>query len=211
MESPYFVIPISITFVIIHHYILVSEKNKLNLMEGDTSHDPFFSRKLLLFSSWLILFINLCFSWRIISLSLKTWNDDHILKKVINFMQLPINPYLLLCGFFLFLIGFAIRIYSIKTLGSFFTFEVGLRKDHKLITTGPYRFIRHPGYFGYICLSLGMYLFLSTLLGLFLNLLVCFIIYRKRIPLEEKILADFFGEEFQNYKNKTKVFIPFIF
>ena len=211
MESPYFIIPISITFVITHHYILISEKNKLNIMEGDTSHDPFFSRNLLLFSSWLILVINLCFSWRIISLSLNIWNDDHILKKIINFMQLPVNPYILLCGIFLFLIGFTIRIYSIKTLGPFFTFEVGLRKNHQLIMTGPYRFIRHPGYLGYICLSLGMYLFLSTLLGLFLNLLVCFIIYRKRIPLEEKILANFFGEDFKSYKDKTKIFIPFIF
>ena len=211
MESPYFVIPLSITFVIVNHYVLISEKNKLKSLEGDISHDPFFNRNLLLFSSWLTLFINLCFSWRIISLSLNTWNHDHILKKIISFMRLPINPYILFCGFFLFIIGFAIRVYSIKTLGHFFTFEVGTRKNHKLIINGPYRFIRHPGYLGYICLSLGMYLFLSTLLGLFLNLFVCFIIYRKRIPLEEKMLADFFGEDFKSYKNKTKMLIPFIF
>ena len=34
------------------------------------------------------------------------------------------------------------------TLGAYFTYQVKIQTDHRLIETGPYRRIRHPGYLG---------------------------------------------------------------
>ena len=44
----------------------------------------------------------------------------------------------------------ALRWLCYKTLGSLFTFEVTLREDHRLVTSGPYAFVRHPSYSGVV-------------------------------------------------------------
>jgi protein-S-isoprenylcysteine O-methyltransferase Ste14 len=47
-------------------------------------------------------------------------------------------------------------------LGKMFTWETSILKDHRLITSGPYRFVRHPAYTGMICLSIGYFWFLNA-------------------------------------------------
>ncbi|KIJ37991.1 hypothetical protein M422DRAFT_231403 [Sphaerobolus stellatus SS14] len=45
-----------------------------------------------------------------------------------------------------------------RTLGRFFTFELSIQKDHRLVTEGPYSFVRHPSYTGTLLLALGLFL-----------------------------------------------------
>jgi len=61
----------------------------------------------------------------------------------------------------LVLFGSLYRLSAFHTLGSMYTFEMSLMKEHHLVTRGPYRFVRHPGYTGYIFLGSGyiMYFF----------------------------------------------------
>jgi protein-S-isoprenylcysteine O-methyltransferase Ste14 len=51
--------------------------------------------------------------------------------------------------------GGILRVQSFQTLGPYFTFEQCIRKDHKLVTHGPYAVIRHPGYSGLLMCILG--------------------------------------------------------
>ncbi|KAF9527272.1 hypothetical protein CPB83DRAFT_768767, partial [Crepidotus variabilis] len=44
--------------------------------------------------------------------------------------------------------GGLIRFLCYRALGSMFTFELAIRRDHKLVTSGPYSLVRHPGYTG---------------------------------------------------------------
>ena len=53
-------------------------------------------------------------------------------------------------GFWLFALGLLFRFYSIVYLGRLFTPNVAIAKDHQLIDSGPYRFIRHPTYTGFL-------------------------------------------------------------
>ena len=48
-------------------------------------------------------------------------------------------------GMALVVIGFIIRMYSILTLNQYFTYSVAKVEDHKIFSTGLYKFIRHPG------------------------------------------------------------------
>jgi len=51
------------------------------------------------------------------------------------------------------LLGIAVRQWAARTLGRFFTQSVMIREGHRVITSGPYRFVRHPGYTGCSCRS----------------------------------------------------------
>ena len=53
-------------------------------------------------------------------------------------------------GWILTVIGAIIRLASYRELGRLFTFDLSIRKGHKLVTTGPYSYIRHPSYTGAI-------------------------------------------------------------
>lgn len=71
--------------------------------------------------------------------------------------RIHISPVFLL-GTFLAAFGGYIRYACYRELGSMFTFEMSIRKDHRLVTTGPYGVVRHPGYFGGLCAILGIVL-----------------------------------------------------
>jgi protein-S-isoprenylcysteine O-methyltransferase Ste14 len=81
--------------------------------------------------------------------------------------------------------------------------EVEPNLDH-LVTEGPYRFCRHPLYLSFVLVIMGFDLVFGSLLGILCTLFLAIpsTIYRAR--LEEKALADRFGEEWEGYKEKTR-------
>ncbi|KAF9238465.1 hypothetical protein BU15DRAFT_75163 [Melanogaster broomeanus] len=60
-----------------------------------------------------------------------------------------------LAGSVLSIAGSLLRIHCYRALGRMFTFELSIRRDHKLITSGPYSVVRHPSYTAVIGLTLG--------------------------------------------------------
>ncbi|OAX35977.1 hypothetical protein K503DRAFT_745133 [Rhizopogon vinicolor AM-OR11-026] len=73
---------------------------------------------------------------------------QHVIGSFIGRIQdTPITSYFL-TGTSLVVAGGLIRWWCFRTLGRFFTFELSVRKEHQLITTGPYAIIRHPAYTG---------------------------------------------------------------
>ncbi len=51
-----------------------------------------------------------------------------------------------------------IRAQCFRALGRLFTFEITIRKDHRLVTNGPYSIVRHPSYTGSLIMGAGMVL-----------------------------------------------------
>ena len=99
---------------------------------------------------------------------------------------------------------------AIKTLGKFFD-RLTIKLDHQLVTDGIYSFIRHPIYTSYILLFLGFCVMLQSLWGLGLLLAVCLVWFGNRIAIEERMLEERFGDEYQSYCQRTKRLFPYVY
>lgn len=113
-------------------------------------------------------------------------------------------------GLGLFWIGVYIRVVVMRTLGKYFLTDLRTLQDHRLIKHGIYKHIRHPAYLGTSLFSIGISLIFSSLSG-FLLMLALSSSYLYRIRLEESVLLEKFGDEYREYKKKTKKIIPFIY
>lgn len=94
-----------------------------------------------------------------------------------------------------------------KSIGKNITQTVKTRKKHELVTTGPYRWVRHPLY------SVGTLLFLSFALissNWFIGLmtLMSLVMLMVRLPKEEMNLIERFGDEYKDYMRRTGRLIP---
>ncbi|MHA2002665.1 MAG: methyltransferase family protein [Candidatus Thorarchaeota archaeon] len=83
-------------------------------------------------------------------------------------------------------------------------------KGHKLLTDGYYEYIRHPIYFGEIFRNYCIPLILSSFYG-FAVMTVGIVFLLFRIHIEEKLLLKAFGEEYEEYRRRTKKLFPYIY
>ena len=133
-----------------------------------------------------------------------------IIYYVINYGNDPIMIFDIF-AFVLLILGTTLNIYARYTMKNLFTFRIGIREKHKLITSGPYKYIAHPAATAHVIITIG-YLFILQFPIHFIILLLALILYeiRHRIIIEENILRKYFGSIYVNYMNKTPRFIPFI-
>jgi len=121
----------------------------------------------------------------------------------------PLGFYLV--GFCLFLGGLILRWYSIGYLGRYFTVDVSISAEHRLIDSGPYRFIRHPTYTGALLAFLGLGFCLGNWLSILFLSLPIIGAFLRRIRIEESALVEALGEQYRAYMRRTKRLIPFIY
>jgi protein-S-isoprenylcysteine O-methyltransferase Ste14 len=124
---------------------------------------------------------------------------------------LEINLMLTLLGLLLSALGVALRYFSIRSLGKFFTYELRIDPEQRVIEEGPYRYIRHPGYAGILCLLAGLPMIFQNWYGFLWLGLVCGSFMVVRIPHEERMLIEAFGDEYRQYIKRTKRLIPFLY
>ena len=121
--------------------------------------------------------------------------------------SLPLPRWLRGVGLSLVAVGGVLLVWTFHHLGRNLTDTVVTRKDHSLVTTGPYRFIRHPFYLVFAAGVVGGSLVAANW---FLFLAGClpfgFLVARTRI--EEEKLIERFGEEYRDYMARIGRFLP---
>lgn len=110
----------------------------------------------------------------------------------------------------LFVAGIALRAWSVLVLGRFFTVDVAIHADHELVTRGPYRVLRHPSYSGALLAVLGMGALFGSLPGLLVLLGGFAGALARRIAVEERALAQNFGERWTAHCARTWRLVPFV-
>ena len=89
-------------------------------------------------------------------------------------------------------------------------FEAALSEDHELIRTGPYRWLRHPIYASMLGMLLATGLAKAWWPMLIAGLIFYLVGTEIRVHAEDGLLALRFGEEFNQYKQTTPAYLPFI-
>ncbi|MDQ6912565.1 MAG: isoprenylcysteine carboxylmethyltransferase family protein [Verrucomicrobiota bacterium] len=146
--------------------------------------------------------------WIVIGLSiwLALWLTSHFRAAL-----LPHLRFFLALAVAIFACGLVLRWWSIIRLGRFFTVNVAIARDHELIETGPYRYLRHPSYTGVLLAFLGFGLSLGNWAALLGLLLPIFIAFLYRMKVEERTLIEGLGEKYVSYCRRTKRLVPFLY
>ncbi len=111
-------------------------------------------------------------------------------------------------GIVVFSAGEALRVWARATLGRYFTYAVMTSRDQPVITSGPYRFVRHPSYTGVLLIALGVGLAFANWLGLAAIAVATLAGLRYRIHVEERALLEDLGERYAAFAEHRKRLIP---
>ncbi len=91
-------------------------------------------------------------------------HQSDLSRSILSLLVLKNNPDEIRATPFFFLgtlltgLGGYIRYKCYKEMGTMFTFEMSIRREHRLVTNGPYSVVRHPGYTGILCTVAGVIL-----------------------------------------------------
>jgi protein-S-isoprenylcysteine O-methyltransferase Ste14 len=111
-------------------------------------------------------------------------------------------------GAVLFVGGIALAVWARLHLGRNWGMPMTQRAEPELVTSGPYRFVRHPIYSGLLTAMLGTVL-VNNLLGLIVvAVLTAYFYYCGTV--EERNLASTFPAAYPQYRTRTKMLIPFL-
>ncbi|MHA2202741.1 MAG: methyltransferase [Candidatus Hodarchaeales archaeon] len=105
-------------------------------------------------------------------------------------------------------LGICVEFSTQLYLGRNYSTLLHISEEQSLITTGPYRYVRHPMYTALITVGNGMSL-LSANWYFGLPFIATIIVIIFRIKKEEEVMVEKFGEEYTLYMKRTKRFIPF--
>lgn len=101
--------------------------------------------------------------------------------------------------------GYFIFIWSVVARGRYAT-SWEMRDDHRLVTWGPYKRVRHPSYLGYFLMFLGLFIIWPSIITVIpLAAISGYVLVTYQ---EEKLLEKRFGDEYEEYRKKTRRFMP---
>ena len=190
-----------------HWYMMFFMKKNLGEESSDQSHDRVYNKKT----------SALAFASSFAVMGLIYWNTLSQLTEIVPTPIMPIalrnsvfelQIWQMTLAFLVYVMGFYLRAWAIRTLGRQFTYEIGIRKSHQLILAGPYKWLRHPSYTGYFLMIIGLSILLANSYFLIVSIAAVSAFFLYRIPAEETMLQKHFQTDYENYKKNSWCFFP---
>ncbi len=119
--------------------------------------------------------------------------------------------FLHLTGLIFILLGLAVRWTAILTLRRFFTVNVSIQTEHRIIQSGLYKYVRHPSYTGMLISFFGLGISLNNWISFCIVLFPVLYTLLNRIQIEELALNDSFGNEYVIYTSRTWKLVPWLY
>jgi protein-S-isoprenylcysteine O-methyltransferase Ste14 len=121
----------------------------------------------------------------------------------------PVGPVVAGAGVAVCAAGIALSIWARRHLGRNWGMPMSLKEEHELVTTGPYRVVRHPIYTGILIAMLGSTATGSPLWPILFVLFGGYFLYSATV--EERLMLRQFPTQYPAYRRRTKMLIPFVF
>jgi protein-S-isoprenylcysteine O-methyltransferase Ste14 len=111
------------------------------------------------------------------------------------------------CGVAIVFLGLAFAIWARRHSGTNWSATVTVKKDHVLVRTGPYGWVRHPIYTGLLTGILGSGIARGELRGAW-ALAICTIAFTIKLRLEERWMRQEFGAAYARYRAEVPAIVP---
>jgi protein-S-isoprenylcysteine O-methyltransferase Ste14 len=106
--------------------------------------------------------------------------------------------------------GLLFAVWAREHLGRNWSRSVTIKKDHELITSGPYAMVRHPIYTGILAGFVGMAIAIAQVRGVVVCVLI-FVVFWFKLRMEESWMRTQFGETYATYMERTAALVPYVF
>ena len=127
---------------------------------------------------------------------------------VFAFAAYPLRSGPLVAGVACLAIGLWLFFRSHADLGTNWSVTLELRQEHRLVTQGVYRTIRHPMYTALMLNAVGQALVIPNWVAGFANVIAFAVLLALRLGNEERMMAEQFGDEYAAYSARTKRLVP---
>jgi len=131
-----------------------------------------------------------------------------VVSPAFSFAEYRLRSRPLVAGVTCLAIGLWLFFRSHADLGTNWSVTLELRQEHRLISQGVYRAIRHPMYSALTLYAVGQALVIPNWVAGFSNVIALAVLLALRLGAEEKMMADQFGDEYAAYSARTKRFVP---
>jgi protein-S-isoprenylcysteine O-methyltransferase Ste14 len=105
-------------------------------------------------------------------------------------------------------LGVGLRAWSIATLGRFFQYRIQVQAGHRVVTAGPYRYVRHPSYSGLALVLCGIALATGDVLSLAAVAVLGGAGLMVRIRAEERQVTEALGADYERFAAQRKRLMP---
>lgn len=122
-----------------------------------------------------------------------------------------LNYAVILLIFVLLMAGMFLRFWSVFTLGAYFTVNVAIHREHRVISHGPYALVRHPSYTGLLLEIVALAVSYQHFVSLLIIMVPAIVMVLVRIAIEEHILKAHFGHEYKQYYHQTYALVPYLY
>jgi len=188
-----FVLPYALLFWSIYLWAFAPEFRIIRRARRTATSTDAKSLQVIVVGMWLALFAAFPMAW----------------VPALQFRSSRLAVFLAGCG--LLLSGSLLRRHCWRMLQESFTGDVRARADQQIVTSGAYRFLRHPSYTGGILMNIGVGLGLDSWGAALLLGAVSFAVYTYRMRIEERALLAAIGEPYREFMHTRKRIIPFVY
>ena len=130
------------------------------------------------------------------------------LSPALSFADYPLRPGPYFVGLVCFVLGLWLFYRSHLDLGTNWSVTLEIRENHRLVTNGVYRFVRHPMYSALLLYAFGQALVVPNWVAGPSYIVAMAILVPFRLGTEERMMRETFGTEYESYMATTKRFIP---
>jgi len=131
-----------------------------------------------------------------------------VVSPVFALADYPLHPVSLLAGVACLVVGLWLFARSHADLGTNWSITLEVREQHRLVTQGIYRTLRHPMYSALLLYSLGQALVVPNWIAGPSYLVAMALLFAFRLGPEERMMLEEFGKDYEAYRGRTKRLVP---